>query len=173
MQSQSSLRAMTAGDLKQVLSWRNHPDVRRHMFTKHIITLEEHTRWFESVSENVKKHLLIYEQDKTALGFVHINETARDGVADWGFYVAPEAPKGVGTLLGQAAIEYAFITQQLHKLCGEVLAYNERSIALHLKLGFKQEGVFREEYFDGQHYHDVVCFGLLTRDWKSNQHRGL
>jgi len=34
-----------------------------------------------------------------------------------------------------------------------------------LRLGFQREGVLRQQHFDGQQYHDVVCFGLLANEW--------
>ena len=158
---------MAAGDLEQVLTWRNHPDIRRYMYTQHEISLEEHTRWFERASQDGKRHLLVYEQDTIPLGFISVHEIAGGGIADWGFYVAPDAEKGTGMQLGQAALLYAFKEAGLHKLCGEALIYNERSIGFHQKLGFTREGTLRDQHFDGHGYHDVVCFGLLASEWQS------
>lgn len=160
-----SVRPMNEGDLELVLSWRNHPEVRRYMYTQHEIALEEHSRWFARASQDPARHLLVFEIDTLPLGFINIHQMASGGIADWGFYAAPDAPKGVGRVLGQAALRYAFETVTLHKLCGQALAFNERSIRFHLNLGFQQEGVLRHQHFDGQQYHDVVCFGLLASEW--------
>jgi UDP-4-amino-4,6-dideoxy-N-acetyl-beta-L-altrosamine N-acetyltransferase len=160
-----SMRRMNHGDLEHVLSWRNHPDVRRYMLTKHEIGLDEHTRWFERASQDPARHLLIHERSGQALGFVQIHEIASGGIADWGFYLAPHAPKGTGAGLGLGALEYAFETACLHKICGQTLASNDRSIRFHQKLGFYQEGLLHQHHFDGQHYHDLLCFGLLAKQW--------
>lgn len=164
----SRLRPMETRDLQQVLGWRNHPEIRRHMYTQHPISLEEHGRWFEKKSADPDYHLLVFEVDATPLGFINIHQIASGGIADWGFYAAPDAPKGTGRQLGQAALHYAFVTSGLHKLCGQVLAFNASSIKFHRNLGFTQEGILRQQHFDGQHYHDVVCFGLLASEWPSN-----
>jgi RimJ/RimL family protein N-acetyltransferase len=87
-------------------------------------------------------------------------------MADWGFYRAPEAPNGSGLRMGRAALDWAFETLSLHKLCGQVIADNPRSLAFHRKLGFQLEGVLREQYHDGTHYFDVHCFGLLRHEWQ-------
>lgn len=163
--SQHRVRPMGAADLERVLAWRNHPDIRRYMYTKHEISLDEHTRWFEKASEDPERYLLVYDGVSMPLGFINIHQIAPGGIADWGFYTAPDAPKGTGRLLGQAALQYAFINLGLHKICGQALTYNERSIRFHQKLGFQQEGVLRQQHFDGQHHHDVVCFGLLASEW--------
>ncbi|WP_271044168.1 UDP-4-amino-4,6-dideoxy-N-acetyl-beta-L-altrosamine N-acetyltransferase [Pseudomonas sp. VB3] len=161
-----SIRKMTTDDLDCVLTWRNHPDIRSYMYTKHEITLSEHREWFERSSLDPHKHMLIFEVDEIAQGFVNINESSSAGVASWGFYVAPDAVKGTGRKLGGAALNYAFSTLQLHKICGQALSFNERSIKLHQALGFHQEGTLREQYCDGKIYHSIICFGLLSTEWQ-------
>lgn len=165
------IRGMRSGDLEQVLSWRNHPDVRRYMYTQHEITLAEHTRWFERASVDTARHLLIFERGGTAQGFVSLHEIASGGIADWGFYAAPDAPRGTGRQLGQCLLHHAFDELNLHKVCGQALAFNERSIQFHLRLGFAQEGILRDQHFDGEQYHAVVCFGLLATDWQTTTER--
>jgi UDP-4-amino-4,6-dideoxy-N-acetyl-beta-L-altrosamine N-acetyltransferase len=156
---------MKEDDLKQVLSWRNHPEIRRYMYTQHEISLDDHARWFARESQDPDRHLLLFEIDSTPLGFINIHQIVSGGIADWGFYVAPGAPKGTGHTLGQSALRYAFKVVGLHKLCGQALAFNERSIRFHLNLGFQREGTLRQQHFNGQQYHDVVCFGLLASEW--------
>ena len=161
----SQIRRMVHADLEQVLAWRNHPDVRRYMFTKHEITLDEHQRWFERSLPDPKIHLLIFEVKQQPLGFVKFDETGNGGVADWGFYVAPDAPKGSGRQLGRAALNHAFTQLKLHKVCGQALEYNERSIQFHQSMSFQLEGIFRDQHFDGERYHHVNSFGLLCSEW--------
>lgn len=160
-----SVRVMTINDLELVLEWRNHPDIRRFMYTQHEISLDEHTRWFCRASGDSRKHLLIFEADQVPQGFINISET-NHGVADWGFYLAPTSPKGTGKKLGTAAIDYAFFRLGMHKLCGQAIVFNDRSIKFHQAMGFQQEGTLRDQYYDGAMYHSVVCFGLLSHEWR-------
>lgn len=161
------LRPMTESDLECVLQWRNHPEVRRYMYTTHEIHLYEHRKWFSGASENPAVELLIYEQDDKAQGFVNITRTRSREVADWGFYLAPAAPRGSGRELGTQTLNHAFEDLGLHKLCGQALGFNERSISFHKRLGFTEEGRLREQHFDGSQFHDVVCFGLLKCEWQA------
>jgi UDP-4-amino-4,6-dideoxy-N-acetyl-beta-L-altrosamine N-acetyltransferase len=164
----SQIRPMLHADLALVLAWRNDPDVRRYMYSQHEITLVEHQQWFERTLTDPKKHLLIFEVNHQALGFVNFNEAGNGGIADWGFYAAPDAPKGSGRQLGRSALSHAFTQLKLHKVCGQALANNERSIRLHKSLGFQQEGNLCEQHFDGESYHHVICFGLLRHEWQPN-----
>ena len=160
---------MTDRDLEQVLSWRNHPEVRRFMYTSHVITPDEHANWFERTRNQEGVWLLIYELEGIPRGFVNLSGTRSPQVADWGFYLAPDSESGTGRALGLAALDYAFHDLGLHKVCGQALGFNKRSIRFHEKLGFVQEGLLREQHFDGEHYHDVLCFGLLASEWQSGK----
>lgn len=162
----SPIRPMVHADLELVLAWRNHADVRRYMYTQHEITLDEHQRWFERTLADPKKHLLIFQENHQPLGFVNFNDSGSAGIADWGFYAAPDAPKGSGWQLGRAALKHAFTQLKLHKVCGQALAYNQRSIQFHQSLGFQQEGILRDQHFDGERHHHVICFGLLSHEWQ-------
>jgi RimJ/RimL family protein N-acetyltransferase len=75
----------------------------------------------------------------------------------------------MGRALGNATLHYGFIELGLHKICGQALDFNERSIRFHERLGFKQEGVLQDQHYDGQNYHAVVCFGLLAEEWHNAQ----
>ena len=156
---------MGSDDLAIVLAWRNHPEVRRHMFHPDEIPLGEHQRWFERESADPRVHLLVLEVDGIARGFAKLRDSGQR-VADWGFYVAPDAQRGTGRLLGRETLAHAFIELRLHKVCGQVLARNERSLRFHEHQGFAREGVLRQQHFDGQAYQDVVCFGLLASEWR-------
>ena len=161
-----SLRVMVEEDLLRVLSWRNTPDVRRFMYTKHEISIKEHSDWFSRINSDPSRHALIFEIDGIPSGFVNIHENLPGGVASWGFYVSPESARGTGHKLGVTTIDYAFNELGLHKLNAEALGYNSKSIRFHEKLGFKKEGTLRNQHYDGQCYHDVLCFGLLLADWE-------
>ena len=163
---ESIIRPMVRADLERVLVWRNHPDVRCYMFNQHVITLDEHQSWFERTLLDPQKYLLIFEVNHEPLGFVSFNDRGNGGIADWGFYVAPDAPKGIGRQLGSAALSYAITQLKLYKVCGQALAYNKRSIVFHQLLGFQQEGTLRDQHFDGERYHHVICFGLLSNEWQ-------
>lgn len=165
------IRSMTLEDIELVLAWRNHPEVRRFMFSQAEISINEHRAWYEKSATDPRRHLLIYEENNIPLGFVNVIETSEGGIADWSFHVSPSSPKGTGTKLGLAALNYSFGVLRLHKVCGQVLDYNDRSIKLHQRLGFAQEGLLRDQFYDGHSYYSVYCFGLIGSDWLREDHR--
>ena len=166
MNAGGQVRPMEEADLERVLSWRNHPDVRRWMYTTHEIGVDEHRRWFEGASEDPGRHLLVYESDGVPLGFVSLQQLRGDDVAEWGFYLAPGAPKGSGRGLGVAALDHAFDALGLYKVSGHALVGNERSSRFHLRLGFQDEGLRNDQHIalDGE-AHSTACFGILKEQW--------
>lgn len=162
------VRDMQEEDLARVLAWRNHPDVRKFMYTQHEIAPLEHADWFKRSRLNPARNLLIFEIDSVPMGFVNINQILPGHVADWGFYLDPDAPRGTGDQLGAAALDFAFTVLGLHKICGQALGFNERSIRFHLRLGFQREGELRDQYYDGECYHSVVHLGLLSSEWQGS-----
>lgn len=163
-----AVRPMQAQDLPLVLAWRNHPEIRRHMLTQHEITLAEHTQWFERASRDPARRLLVIETAEGPLGYVQFSGVAAGSACDWGFYAAPGAPPGAGSRLGKAALDFAFGPLAVHKVCGQALAGNAPSIRLHRKLGFREEGILRQQHRMGNSYQDLVCFGLLREEWQTS-----
>lgn len=161
------IRPMAVVDLAKVLSWRNEPGVRRCMITQHELSMEEHRRWFDRTSGDATRQNLIVEEGEAPLGVAQFSGVTVGGIAEWGFYLVSGARPGAGRTLGVAALGYAFGTLQLHKVCGQVLEYNERSIRFHERLGFVREGVLRKHVMIDGVYHDLVCFGLLRTEHES------
>lgn len=166
---QGHLRAMTTADLESILKLRNHAEIRRYMLTHHEISLKEHLSWFDRASQDPSLELLVFEINKICCGFVQFKETNYSGVVDWGFYVTPDAPKGTGRKLGLSAINHAFKKKNLHKICGQALHWNQPSIEFHKLLGFVQEGILRDQHYDGTAYYDLICFGMLKREWVAKE----
>lgn len=163
------IRAVTEDDLPMLRAWRNHPDVRRFMFSQHEIGEEEHLNWFSKISQDASRRLLIVEEEKRAIGCVQFSQVVKGGIADWGFYTVPDAPKGTGRKLGFMALNYAFGHLSLHKVCGQAIAENRASIALHKRLGFTLEGVLRDQRRIEGDYHTLHCFGLLAKEWETEK----
>lgn len=159
------LRLMHENDLERVLEWRNHQSVRQNMYTSHVISMAEHETWWKSTRSNSRRIDLIFESGSPlgVINFTNINPINK--TADWAFYKHPDSPKGTGSRMEKAALEYAFKNLDLEKLSCEVLAYNEPVIGLHRKYGFQVEGIFRKAHvFEGKR-HDIYRLALSRDEW--------
>jgi UDP-4-amino-4,6-dideoxy-N-acetyl-beta-L-altrosamine N-acetyltransferase len=62
-------------------------------------------------------------------------------------------------------LNMVFGNLMLHKVCGQALELNIASAELHRALGFSQESRLREHSRMDSGYQDLLCFGLLRREW--------
>lgn len=160
------LRPMSDADLERVLVWRNHPSIRANMYTQHEITPEEHRAWWERVKASPAARFFIYERHGEPTGYVAFSEiTPGPATASWGFYTAPTAPRGSGSLMTFRAMEMVFGTLGLRKLNAEVVRRNVASRALHESFGFQCEGLFREHVMIGDALDDVIRLALFAKAW--------
>jgi len=75
--------------------------------------------------------------------------------------------KGDQELMTEALIlaaGYAFNSQGLHRLWTRVPAREEHGLALFRKVGFKEEGVLREDHFGDGSWQDSVLLSLLSAE---------
>lgn len=159
------LRTMALGDLELVRSWRNHPEVRRYMYSQNEIGIDEHASWFQSASAAHDRVLLILEIHGRPCGYVNFSIHA-NGEGYWGFYLAPDMPKGTGTVLGRLAMDYAFSILDLGCVWGEVLPENIVSQHFHLKLGFVLHDVLPELTAGNRLITNVHRYVLTRAVWK-------
>ena len=163
-----TVRNMLATDVELVFQWRNDPRVRKYMFDAAPLEPKGHAAWFDKTHQDPLRHLLLVCQGRRPFGFVQFAMKLCPTVADWGFYVDPKGPKGQGALLGAAALDYGFNALGLHRICGQVVAHNQRSVIYHERLGFTAEGVWRSHHLSDNGYQDVHLFGLLASEWENS-----
>ena len=159
------LRPMRESDLDQVLVWRNTLEIRRCMIHSEEISPQVHADWFKRQRDNPDRALLIAEAKGHPFGFVQFTGIQTSSSPEWGFYVAPGAPKGSGNLLGRLALEYAFNTLGLHCIAGRSLPENQNSIRFHKKFGFR----LQEDNDARAGTTVLISFELLREDWEHTQ----
>lgn len=166
------LRPMQRDDLALVLEWRNREDVRKAMYTQHVISAEEHARWFERASDDpTRRQFMALADDGAVVGVVAFTEI--DAVhrrASWAFYAGGSSRPGIGSQMELAALEYAFGELDLGKLWCEVLSSNPRVIAMHRKFGFLVEGTFRQHFELEGTLVDVVRLAMFRTHWEKDLH---
>ncbi|WP_447044907.1 UDP-4-amino-4,6-dideoxy-N-acetyl-beta-L-altrosamine N-acetyltransferase [Vreelandella sp. H-I2] len=164
------LRDIREDELQTILNWRNAPAVRRNMYTRHEISLEEHLAWWKNVGSREDQQYFIYEYKNTPFGVVAFTQISnKDKNASWAFYASPEAPRGTGSRMEYLALEYAFKALKLHKLHCEVLDFNQPVVNLHKKFGFSIEGVLRDQHLHEENYCDVIRLGILHSEWQKER----
>lgn len=142
-----SIRKVKRSDLELILNWRNDPSIRKWMRTQDIIAPEDHLSWFLKLDSDPQQDFFLYEEDGVALGFCKILFGINNEI-EWGFYIGPKSPKGVGKRFGRCVIDYIFNCYKAEVLIGNVKEFNKRSCLFHERFGFKSDSRFGDGYFN-------------------------
>lgn len=159
---------MAREDGPRILTWRNLPEIRRWMYTDHVITPEEHERWFAGALVDAGRKYWIVEVDGEPVGLANLADIAPTlKKATWAYYLAEGSVrgKGIGAFVEFQVIEHVFGEMGLNKLWCEVLIENEAVWKMHEAFGFKREALFRAHTWKNGQPADVVGLGLLAAEW--------
>lgn len=74
---------------------------------------------------------------------------------------------GLITKACRAMIDHAFLDLELNKVEIRCAAGNTRSCAIPQRLGFTQEGIARQAEWLYDHYVDLILYGMLSSEWKT------
>jgi ribosomal-protein-serine acetyltransferase len=131
-------------------------------------TLETTRAFIESnVASNGLDALGIFVDGAYAAG-IGIRPEELHGDAEIGYWIASAYEgRGLVTRACRALIDHAFGELGLHRVTIRAAPDNARSRAIPERLGFTEEGVMREAGRTSIGYHDLVVYGLLDREWKT------
>ena len=74
--------------------------------------------------------------------------------------------KGLGTDALSVLLDLLFIELNMRKVQLGVFAENKRAITCYKKLGFVEEGLFKEQFYRDGKYHDDLEMALFKKDYQ-------
>lgn len=167
--TKAKLRKLENKDLSTIIEWRNHQDIRKWMVNTSIISYDDHLQWFIRNQNRTDRHFFVFEYMEQLEGYISFQKIENSKAYEWGFYIKPNTQKGMGLLLGEVSLVFAFRQLNIGKIFGQVLSFNQKSIKFHQNLGFFQEGVLRKHFNDERGEFDIFQFGLLQSEWLERQ----
>ena len=170
------LRPFKRSDITNFLKWFNDPEVTQYLVFYLPMTEMAEEKWVEGAADRIQAGTDVYfvieaiDGDSTKpignIGLHGINP--KDHRADFGIVIGEKDywGKGYGTEATRLILEYGFQQLNLHRISSYAFAFNERSIRLHKKVGFREEGRQRESVYKNGRFHDHVMFGILREEWR-------
>ncbi len=120
-----------------VLEWRNHPDIRVYMYNTGVIGQKTHFDFIESLKTKEDKRYFLVQKENENIGVIDFTNITQNS-ATMGIYANPYLKqKGIGSILLQAIVDYAFEVLQVQTLKAEVFASNAKAKVLYKKFGFR------------------------------------
>ena len=167
------LRALEPRDVDYLYTYRNDWEVIRHLggfsagYSK--ANLEEWIKRHRNSADEILWTIAAAGTDQCIghVGLYQIDGRVRKGqyailIGDltlWG--------KGLGTRVTEAVVSWAFTQLNLHKVSLHVLTNNERAIRIYELLGFRPEGILRDEQFRDGQFLDLMLMAVFEDEWRT------
>ena len=74
--------------------------------------------------------------------------------------------QGFGAEAIEAILGYGFGNLKLHRIALSVFDFNEQAISTYEKLGFVEEGRFRQAIMRSTGFHDAILMSILKSEWE-------
>ena len=150
-----------------VRNWRNNQSVRKWMYSKHRISIREHSEFIESLKKDDRNfYWLLKNKTRGYAGVISLNKIdLANKNAYLGIYKNPNSNLSeLGYMLIRCLKKLAFDVAILHTLKLEVIGANKIAIRFFEKSGFSREGKLKGLFFKDRRYHDVIVMGILRKD---------
>ncbi|MCR4416192.1 MAG: GNAT family N-acetyltransferase [Ignavibacteria bacterium] len=162
------IRQTTKKDLSIIKSWLEDKEGRFFLLSR----LDNQQETIDEVFENENNLLgTICLKDKTPIGliaYLNIDEYHRKAELRKMIGVTKERGKGYGNEATKAWIEYGFFTLNLEKIYLTTINTDIKNIRINEALGFRVEGLLRNELKINGEYYDVLQMSLL-KEWVINK----
>lgn len=128
-------------NLLEILNWRNSDEVRIWMYSKNVISVEEHLSFCESLIKHPSSAYFLVLKNEKPIGVVSlINYDEIEQCGEIGFYLNPQYFKsGLGLDVFYSGLELLFEEYKLKKVIGFVKIENANAIYLNDFFGMIEE----------------------------------
>lgn len=166
------IRKLEKTDLGERVAWMNCPEVYKTMHFTPPISLENTVIWFEKNRSDTSRFDMTFEDDKGQLvamgGLTNIDYTTRK--AEFYIFVNPTRQReGIGTEATNLLCQYGFDVLNLHKIYLFTNNSNFGARKTYEKVGFKLEGIHRDEIISDDRFDDRLYYGLLSDELAHNK----
>ncbi len=168
------LRRLEPADLERTFRWINDPEIMVIMGVRGPRTVKEQEVWYENIA--LSRTNLIFAICQTSNGshignaslfdidFINRNAGLTIFLGD-----AQDRHKGYGTEVVRLLADYGFEYLNLHKIFCKT--DNPDAAKMYELIGFKKEGILREQAFQFGKYVDKIVYGLLRSEYVIGQER--
>lgn len=165
----ATIRPATLSDLPALTAIYNHYIAHTTItFDLHPYEPDDRRAWFDDHASTGRHRLLVAaDADGSLLGYATTSrwrpKAAYDTTVESSVYCRPDAVgRGIGRALYSALFE-AIGGEDVHRIVAGVSQPNPASVALHLRFGFRQVGVFSSVGRKFGQYWDVAWFERQMR----------
>lgn len=164
------LRAVEEADNSMLLSLINDPDTEMMLGgSSWPVSEAEQLKWFEhqEKSRDILRCIVALQEDSKAIGTIILSDIdQKNATGHIHIKMSKDGGrgKGYGTDAVNTLVQYAFDELRLNCIYANILSYNEASIKLFERCGFKRDGVLRQRVFKKGQFIDLFYYSRLMHD---------
>jgi RimJ/RimL family protein N-acetyltransferase len=161
------LRAIEEKDIDFFCAIRNNPLLQvLLMITPRPQTREQIVEWITKTGHDPQRLMFVIVDrfSEVTVGYLQLTSlNATHGTCELGICVSPEFQgKGFGTEAMELLDRIASDFYKVRKFVLRVVSVNEPAIRLYRKIGFREVGVLRDDFWASREYHDVIVMEKFT-----------
>lgn len=162
------LRKLVLDDAEGMLEWMHDPNVS-DVFAQDFqsMSMVDVERFIASAYDDLASlHFAISGEDGEYLGTVSLKSIDKEnGNAEYAISTRSKAHgSGIARRATEDILDLAFNVLGLHRVYLDVKESNGRAVSFYRKIGFVEEGCFREHLCDGERYENLLWFGMTEDD---------
>ena len=150
------------------MEWINNPENNQFLHYDIPISVVGTEKWFDSHINNTNRFDAVMEADGVPVGTIGLLEIDRKN-SKAEYYVAMGEPsykgKGVAKEASRLILQYGFEELGLNRIYLFTEIDNIAAQKLFERVGFKKEGIIRQDIISHGKYVDRVTYGYLKEDW--------
>jgi RimJ/RimL family protein N-acetyltransferase len=167
------LRAFELNDSVLFHKFRNDDEIFELITgNKYFVSFEREKKWVEEKIFNDQRNIYLsicLKDNDRLIGYASINEIDyRNRSAQWGSIIIDksEQGKGLSIAVGQLLLKLVFEELGLNRFYSYINENHIGSLKMVEKLGFKQEGLFRENIFKLNRFHNCIAISILKSEYE-------
>lgn len=163
------LRPLEIADAPIAAAWMNDPEVARTLKHRPPVSLKDEENFILQCNQRPDELVLgIVLKDGDRLigstGLHRIDPVNRSAMFGILIGVKELWNQGHGCEATRLVVRHAFDTLNLHRVCLHVYEFNPAGKRVYEKIGFRQEGVLRQDIWRDGRYWDTYVMGLLRSE---------
>jgi len=170
------LRALEIDDYIQINQWRNDPDTIKYLAGNvFFVSSEREKKSIENKIFDDSKHIYLGICDikiNKLIGYTNINNIdLRNQKAEWGGTLIGNKDyigKGYGIEASSIMLRFLFNQYPIHKCYAYCLEEHPATSKLFELLGFKKDGLLRDEVFKNGEFKNMLLYSILREEINGN-----
>ncbi|MCF8345867.1 MAG: GNAT family N-acetyltransferase [Bacteroidales bacterium] len=164
------LRILEKSDIVATQKWINSSEISEIMGYLPVLSYDNQIDWYDKLKNDKSRFVYAICEKESGLHIGNVGLGRIDYVnrnCMFNIFIAEQQKrlKGLGSDATLLMLDFAFDRLNMHKVYLQTSLRFTSAIKMYERLGFKNDGVFREHYYTKGGYEDKVIYSIIKREY--------